>query len=210
MTVRVLLADDHPIVRAGLRGLLEAEPDIEGVGEAGDGRQAIDAVSRLHPDVVLMDLRMPDVDGVEATAVIRRDHPTTAVLVLTTYDTDSDILPAIEAGATGYLLKDAPPDELSRAVRSVSTGRSILAPSVASRLMSRLTAPRSETLTAREVEVLSLVAEGASNREIANALFISETTVKSHLLHIFVKLGVDDRTEAATLGLARGIIRLRN
>ncbi len=206
--MRVLLADDLPIVRAGLRGLLEAEPDIEVVGEAGDGRQAIDAVSRLKPDVVLMDLRMPDVDGVEATAAIRRDHPRTAVLVLTTYDTDSDILPAIEAGATGYLLKDAPREELFRAIRAAAQGRPMLTPSVAARLMERMRSPTVEALTSREIDVLKLVARGANNKQIASQLYITEATVKSHLIRIYGKLGVEDRTAAVTKALEQGILRL--
>jgi DNA-binding NarL/FixJ family response regulator len=158
--IRLVIADDHLVVRAGLRAMLGAEPDFDVVGEATTGAQAIDLAERLGPDVVLMDLRMPDVDGVAATARIRERHPNVHVLVLTTYDTDADILKAIEAGATGYLLKDATRDELFRAVRAAATGASVFAPAVASRLTDRLRAPGQETLSAREIEILEYVARG--------------------------------------------------
>lgn len=208
MKVRLVLADDHLVVRSGLRAMLGAEADFDIVGEASTGAEAVELTGRLRPDVVLMDLRMPQVDGVAATAQIRQRHPDVRVLVLTTYDTDADILRAIEAGATGYLLKDATRDELFRAVRAAATGASVLAPTVASRLMGRMRAPGQETLTPREIEILALVARGRSNKEIGAALFVSEATVKTHLLHIFGKLNVQDRTQAVTVALNRGILRL--
>ena len=186
--------------------MLAGQGDLEVVGEASDGGEAIEAVERLRPDVVLMDLRMPGVDGVTA---IRRlaDSGGPPVLVLTTYDADADILRAIEAGARGYLLKDAPPAELFAAVRAVAAGGTPLSPSVASRLVRQVRAP-SDPLSAREIDVLRLVARGASNREIARDLRISEATVKTHLLHLFEKLGVGDRTSAVTRALERGLIEL--
>jgi DNA-binding NarL/FixJ family response regulator len=208
VTIRLVIADDHLVVRAGLRAMLGAEPGFDVVGEATTGAQAIDVADRLCPDVVLMDLRMPEIDGVAATVRIRERHPNVHVLVLTTYDTDADILKAIEAGATGYLLKDATRDELVRAVRAAATGASVLTPAVASRLMDRLRAPRQEALSAREIEILEHVARGRTNKEIAAALFISEATVKTHLLHIFAKLDVQDRTQAVTVALDRGVLRL--
>jgi len=208
VTIRLVIADDHLVVRTGLRAMLGAEPDIDVIGEATTGAQAIDLADRLRPDVVLMDLRMPEVDGVAATARIREQHPEVHVLVLTTYDTDADILKAIEAGATGYLLKDATRDELFRAVRAAATGASVLAPAVASRLMDRQRTPRHEALSAREIEILEHVARGRTNKEIAAALFVSDATVKTHLLHIFAKLDVQDRTQAVTVALDRGILRV--
>jgi DNA-binding NarL/FixJ family response regulator len=208
MSVRVLLADDHHVVRAGLHAMLDPSPDIEVVGEAGDGAEAIARVRELDPDVVLMDLRMPGMDGVAAIAVLREAAPDVAVLVLTTYDTDADIVRAIEAGATGYLLKDATRDELLQAIHSAAAGRSALAPAVASRLVARMAAPAGSALSAREIEVLELVARGRSNKEIARGLHLSEATVKTHLVHAFSKLGVEDRTEAVTVAIDRGIIRL--
>lgn len=208
MTIRVVVADDHPVVRTGLRAMLGAAPDFDVVGEATTGAEAITVADRVRPDVVLMDLRMPEVDGVAATARIRKQHLTVHVLVLTTYDTDADILKAIEAGATGYLLKDATREELFRAVRAAATGASVLAPAVAARLIDRLRAPGQEALSAREIEILDHVARGRTNKEIAAVLFISEATVKTHLLHIFAKLDVQDRTQAVTVALDRGILRL--
>ncbi|RDI96589.1 DNA-binding response regulator [Meiothermus sp. QL-1] len=206
--IRILLADDHPVVRAGLLGLLSSQPDFEVVGEAADGQEVLEAVERLAPRVVLMDLRMPRLDGVSAIRQIRARFPQVEVLVLTTYDTDRDILRAIEAGATGYLLKDVPREELFRAVRLCARGESVLSPPVAARLLGRMRGPVEENLSVREIEVLSLVAKGLSNKEIARKLKISEATVKTHLLHTFSKLGVDDRTAAVTVALERGILRL--
>ena len=208
MTIRLLIADDHPVVRDGLRNMLMGVADFEVVGEAATGAEAVLMVERLEPDVVLMDLRMPQMDGVAATADIRDRFPDTHVLVLTTYDTDADILRAVEAGATGYLLKDAVREHLYTAIRSAARGETALAPAVASRLVGRMRVPAEEALTAREIEVLALVSKGASNAAIASELFISEATVKTHLIHIFGKLAVDDRTAAVVAALERGIIQL--
>ena len=204
--VRVLIADDHPVVRTGLRGMLEGQPDLEVVGEAGDGEEAVKLTERLRPNVVLMDLRMPGTGGVAATAEIKERMPDAHVLVLTTYDSSADILRAIEAGATGYLLKDAPREELFRAVKAAAQGKPLLAPEVAAHLMERVRWPSEEVLSGREVEVLELVAEGKSNREIAGELWISEATVKSHLLHIYDKLGATDRASAIATAMKRGIL----
>jgi DNA-binding NarL/FixJ family response regulator len=202
--IRVLLVDDHPVVRSGLSGLLGGEPDIEVAGEAADGREGVDRAAELDPDVVLMDLRMPVMDGVEATALIVATQGP-RVLVLTTYDTDTDILRAVEAGATGYLLKDTPRDELIEAVRAASRGETVLAPPLAAKLMRQVRG--NDQLTAREVEVLSLVSRGMSNGDIAQELFIGEATVKTHLLHVFDKLGVSDRTAAVTTAMRLGVLR---
>jgi DNA-binding NarL/FixJ family response regulator len=206
--VRLLLVDDHEVVRAGLQGLLAGRPEFAVVGEAADGEAALALVDQLRPQVVLMDLRMPRLDGVTATARIRAAYPETYVLVLTTYDSDRDILRAIEAGATGYLLKDAPREDLFRAIAAAAAGQPYLAPTVAARLIERMRAPAEAELTARELEVLALVARGAGNKEIARRLWITEATVKSHLIHVFEKLGVDDRTAAVTTALERGLLRL--
>lgn len=206
--IRVLITDDHPVVRNGLAGMLDGQPDFELVGEATNGREAVELARRLRPHVVLMDLRMPELDGVGATTQIRATCPDVHILVLTTYDTDADIVRAIEAGATGYLLKDAPRDDLFRAIRATSLGESVLAPTVAARLMGKMRAPAEESLSSREIEVLGWVARGESNKDIARRLHISEATVKSHLIHIFGKLRVADRTAAVTVALERGIIRL--
>ena len=208
MSVRILVTDDHPVVRAGLSGMLSGEPDFEVVGEAQNGKEAVTFVGELKPDVVLMDLRMPEMDGVTAIEHIKSSYPDVHVLVLTTYESDADILRAIETGATGYLLKDTPREELFGAIRTVAQGQSPLAPGVAARLMQRVRDPEEEGLSTREIEVLELVAHGTSNKEIAKQLWVSETTVKSHMLHIFDKLGVTDRTAAVTEALKRGIIRL--
>ncbi|SFQ67416.1 DNA-binding response regulator, NarL/FixJ family, contains REC and HTH domains [Amycolatopsis arida] len=206
MTIRLIVADDHPIVRDGLRGVFTGERGFEVVGEAADGAEAVALTQRLRPDVVLIDLRMPGTDGLTAIrALAERGNPA-RVLVLTTYDTDSDVLPAIEAGATGYLLKDAPRDELFRAVRAAARGESVLSPAVASRLMGRMREPAREPLSQREVEVLRLVARGATNRDAARQLFISEATVKTHLLHIYAKLGVNDRAAAVAAAFERGVL----
>jgi DNA-binding NarL/FixJ family response regulator len=208
MSIRLVIADDHPVVRDGLRGMLAGQPEFEIVGEAATGAEAVAVVARERPDVVLMDLRMPAMDGVAATGQIAAEHPATRVLVLTTYDTDADILRAVEAGATGYLLKDTPRQDLFAAVRAAARGETVLAPAVAARLVGHVRAPAEEVLTAREVEVLALVAEGCTNSEAARRLYISEATVKTHLLHIFGKLGVDDRTAAVTRAMERGLLRL--
>jgi DNA-binding NarL/FixJ family response regulator len=208
VVIRILIADDHPVVRTGLQGMLAGEGDFEVVGEARDGKEAVKMAARLKPDVVLMDLRMPVLDGVAATELIRAGRSETEVLILTTYDTDGDILRALDAGAVGCMIKDSPREELFRAVRAAARGESVLAPAVLSQVMSRMRAPAAETLSDREVEVLRLVARGASNKEAARELFISETTVKTHLSHIFTKLGVDDRTAAVTVALDRGILRM--
>ena len=200
--IRVLLVDDHPVVRSGLAGLLGEEPDIEVVGEASDGAEGVELASSLAPDLVLMDLRMPGMDGATATAAITGAGG--RVLVLTTYDTDADILRAVEAGATGYLLKDTPREQLVEAVRSAARGDTVLAPPIAAKLMRQVRGH--EQLTPRELEVLGLVAQGRSNGEIARELFIGEATVKTHLLRIFDKLDVDDRTRAVTVAMERGYL----
>ncbi|WP_129663398.1 response regulator transcription factor [Phytoactinopolyspora endophytica] len=204
--IRVLIVDDHPIVRDGLRGALAAEADIEVAGQAADGREAVDRAIGQDVDVVLMDLRMPQMDGVQAIAELQRRSPGIRVLVLTTFDSDSDVLPAIEAGATGYLLKDAPADELLRAVRAAHRGESVLAPSVVGKLMGQVRKPSGLSLSDREFEVLELVADGASNREAASRLFISEASIKTHLQHIYDKLGVRDRAAAVGEAYRRGML----
>ncbi|GIW34860.1 response regulator transcription factor [Meiothermus sp.] len=209
-TIRILLVDDHPVVRAGLSGLLSSQLDFEVVGEASNGLEALDLLEKQRPDVMLMDLRMPQMDGVSAIRQIRAKFPRVQVLVLTTYDTDSEIVRAVEAGATGYLLKDVPREELFRAVRLCARGEAVLSPPIAARLLGRMRGPAEENLSVRELEVLSLVARGLSNKEIARKLKISEATVKTHLLHAFAKLGVDDRTAAVTVALERGILRLES
>ncbi len=204
--IAVLLVDDHPVVRAGVRGMLDGEPDIRVVGEAGRAVEALASVRALRPDVVLMDLRMPDGDGVDATARILAETPAPRVLVLTTYETDADILRAVEAGAIGYLLKDASRADLLAAIRSAARGETVLAPAVATRLLHRVRAPGATALSPRELEVLHLVGRGLSNVDIGRELYISEATVKTHLLRTFAKLGVSDRTAAVTRAIAAGLI----
>lgn len=204
--IRILIADDHPVVRSGLRAMLAAEPDLQVVGEAGTPQQAVALAQELSPELVLMDLRFgDDATGADATRRIRDQEAAPYVLVLTNYDTDGDILGAVEAGASGYLLKDAPPEELIAAIRAAASGESALAPAVAARLLSRLRSP-AVSLSAREIDVLQRVADGASNGEIAGALFISEATVKSHLVHVFSKLDVSSRTAAVARARSLGII----
>ncbi len=204
MTIRVLIADDHPVVREGVCGMLATEPDIEVCGVAGSGAEVI-ALARERPcDVVLMDLRMPGVDGVDAIKQILAERPVTRIVVLTTYETDAEILRAVEAGAAGYLLKDTPRAELARAIRMASNGQTVLAPSVAARLVTKARRPQRDALSHREIEVLRLVARGLTNAAIGHALFISEATVKTHLLRAFGKLGVTDRTAAVTTAIERG------
>ncbi|OPC81661.1 DNA-binding response regulator [Embleya scabrispora] len=204
--IRLLIADDHPVVREGLAGMLAAEPDFEVVASVEDGAQAVDGAAELRPDVVLMDLRMPGTDGVAATRRIVRELPGVHVLILTTYDTDTDIVRAVEAGATGYLLKDTPRVELAAAIRAAARGETVLAPPVAAKLVTRMKAPVRDALSPRETQVLGLVARGMTNAEIGRELYISEATVKTHLLRTFNKLGVDDRTAAVTVAMADGLL----
>ncbi|WP_049564040.1 response regulator [Streptomyces sp. SBT349] len=208
-TITLLIVDDHPVVRDGLRGMFASDPGFAVLGEAAGGAEGVELALRLDPDVVLMDLRMPAGSGVEAIADLTRRGARAKVLVLTTYDTDSDTIPAIEAGATGYLLKDAPRDDLFTAVRAAAEGRTVLSPAVASRLVGAVrnpATPAAEVLSAREREVLELVARGTSNREIARELFISEATVKTHLTHLYRKLRVNDRAAAVAVAYDRGIL----
>jgi DNA-binding NarL/FixJ family response regulator len=204
--IRVLLADDHPVVREGLRGMLSAEDGIDVVGEAASGDEAVAVTRALRPDVILMDLRMPGGDGVSAIARIRADLPEARIMVLTTYDTDGDILRAVEAGATGYLLKDTPRAELARAIRAAARGEAVLAPAVAGRLMTRVREPRPEPLSAAQARVLALAARGLTNAEIGRKMLISEATVKTHLLRACAKLGVSGRTAAVTKAIETGAL----
>lgn len=205
--ISIVVVDDHPVVRDGLAGMLAGQPDMTVVGQAANGREALLQVARHDPDVVLMDLRMPEMDGVTTITELRRQGRRAQVLVLTTYDSDDDIVRAIEAGATGYLLKDTPRDDLFRAVRAASRGEPALTPSVASRLMGRMRdAP--QALSPREVDVLQLAARGRTNREIGRAMHVSEATVKTHLLRAYDKLGVNDRTAAVVTALERGLLDL--
>ncbi|HET7303688.1 MAG TPA: response regulator transcription factor [Segeticoccus sp.] len=205
--IRVLIVDDHPVVRQGLRAALAGHDGIEVVGDVAGGEAALDAVPGLRPDVVLMDLHLgAGIDGAEATRRLTQLGEPPRILVLTAYESEGDILRAIEAGATGYLLKDADPADLRAAVRTAAAGETVLAPSVATRLVSRMQAP-GRALTARECEILQRVADGASNAEIARSLFVTQATVKSHLVQVFTKLDVESRTAAAAEGRRRGLIR---
>ena len=205
--IRVLIVDDHPVVRDGLRGMLSGEADLEVVGEAGDGAEVLATVDALRPDVILMDLRMPGMGGVDAIRALAERRSPARVLVLTTYDSDRDVVPALGAGATGYLLKDTPRTELVRAIHAAARGEVVLAPSVATRLVTQLRAPAQETLSDRELEVLTLIAQGETNRGAAARLFVSEATVKTHLLHIYAKLDVGDRAAAVAVAYERGLLR---
>lgn len=207
-TIRIVVVDDHPVVRDGLVGMLAGQSDMQVVAQAANGREALLQVERHDPDVVLMDLRMPKMDGVSAITQLRERGYRANVLVLTTYDRDEDIVPAIEAGATGYLLKDTPREELFRAVRAASRGESALTPAVASRLMGRMRNP-AQDLSPREIEVLELAARGRTNREIGKVLHVSEATIKTYLLRAYDKLGVSDRTAAVVTALERGLLRLQ-
>lgn len=204
--IRLLIADDHPVVRDGLSNMFASAPGFEVLGAAPDGAAVVRLAQELRPDVILMDLRMPGMDGLAAIIELARLGVTARVLVLTTYDSDTDVLPAIEAGATGYLLKDSPREELLRGARAAARGESVLSPSVAARLMNRMRAPAPQLLSPRELEVLELVAAGNTNREAAVRLFITEATVKSHLLNIYTKLGVNDRAAAVTEAFNRGLL----
>ena len=211
--IKILIADDHPVVREGLIAMLSREVDFKVVGEAKDGVEAVNKARELSPDVVLMDLRMPEMDGVEAMRQIRSAMPDIKFIILTTYSDDDYIFSGIEAGARAYLLKDAPREDLFKAIRSVYRGESLIQPVVASKLLDRFSqlsrrAPSGEELSARELEVLCLMAKGAANKEISAELNIAQSTVKTHITNIFQKLGVNDRTEAVTQALKKGVIRL--
>ena len=206
--IRLLIVDDHPVVRDGLRGMFAGDPLFDVIGEAGDGDEAVALAQAGRPDVVLMDLHMPGVDGATAIRRLAQLGNPARILVLTTYDADADVVPALEAGATGYLLKDTPRDELRRAVRAAHRGESVLAPSVATRLVDQLRNPvrAQDALSDRELEVLALIARGETNRGAAAQLFISEATVKTHLLHIYAKLDVNDRAAAVARAFERGLL----
>lgn len=212
-TIRVLIVDDHTVVRDGLGTMLQRQPDIEVVGDASNGRIAVEMAEKLEPDVVLMDLRMPEMDGVEAMRQIGARQPAVKFLVLTTYDTDEYIFDAIDAGARGFLLKDSSRDDLFKAVRAIYRGESLIQPNVAARLLNRFAEMQrgidsGDSLSDRELEVLTLIAKGHANKEIAAELVLSESTVKTHVANIFSKLAVNDRTSAVTRALQRGIIKL--
>jgi DNA-binding NarL/FixJ family response regulator len=205
--IRIVLADDHPVVREGIRGMLQGYDDIEVVGQAGSGPEAVELVAALRPDLVLMDLRMPGGDGVEATRAIASRFPATRVVVLTTYETDQDILRAIEAGAGGYLLKDIAPADLARSVRSAAAGETVLATSAASALLGRVQGRQAApALSAQEVKALRLAADGLTNAAIGAQLFIGEATVKTYLSRAYEKLGVSDRTSAVRRALELGLL----
>ncbi len=211
--ITILIADDHPVVREGLAAMLSREPDIDVVGEAADGQEAVDRAASLGPDIILMDLQMPRLGGVDAIRLIRERHPAVQTIVLTTYGDDDSIFQGIAAGARGYLLKDAPRDELFRAVRAVARGESLLQPAVATKLLDRFSRakaapPPASALTERELDVLRLLARGSANKQIGVSLHISESTVKTHVANIFQKLDVSDRTEAVAIALTRGLIKL--
>lgn len=208
-TIRLLIVDDHPVVRDGLRGMFTGAADFEVLGEAADGAEALVLAATLQPDVILMDLRMPGTDGTTTIRALAERGIPARVLVLTTYDSESDVVPAVAAGATGYLLKDSTREELFRAVRAAYRGEAVLSPSVANRLMSQMRVPAPEALSEREIEVLALIAQGLTNRAVAARLFISEATVKTHLVHIYSKLGVDGRAAAVAIAFERGLLSPR-
>ena len=212
-SIRIVIADDHPVVRQGLATVLGQEEGLEVVGQAANGLEAVDQARKLQPDIILMDLQMPEMDGVEAILEIKMETSDIGIIILTTYDTDDYIFRGIEAGARGYLLKDSPPEEVIKAIHTVHKGESMIQPRVASRLLDRFSqlshdSVPEEVLSPREVQVLQLIAKSAVNKEIASELFIGESTVKTHIIHIFNKLGVKGRTEAVTEGAKRGIIQL--
>ena len=216
MTIRVLVADDQPLMRAAFEMTLRAEDDIEFVGEASDGRQAIEQAHRLHPDVILMDIRMPELDGVEATRILAAEDDAAKILILTTFDIDEYVLEALRAGASGFLLKDVRAEELIRAIRVIADGDTLLAPTVTRRLLETFVAPRPtgpeqarelDALTPTERTVLTLVGQGRSNSEIAAELFVADTTVRTHVRHIFEKLGLRDRVQAVVLAYSTGLVR---
>lgn len=209
MTINIVITDDHPVVRSGLRALLSSQTDFEIVADAENGEEAANLAFSLTPDLILMDLQMPILDGLGAIKLIRDKLPKANILVLTTYDTDADILPALEAGAIGYLLKDTPPEQLFQAIRSAASGEMALGPRVAEKVTQRLTNPSKNTLSRREIEVLELASQGNPNKAIAKKLFITEATVKSHFVHIFSKLGVVDRTAAVTEAVKKKIIQIK-
>lgn len=210
MAIRVVLADDHSVVRKGVREFLEEEPDIDVIGEASDGLQAVELATELQPDVIVMDIKMPQLSGVDATKRIRSAAPKVRVLALTAYDDDPYIFGLLEAGASGYVLKTAESSELIRAIRAVAAGQSALDPAIAPRIIARVAQPASvaESLTERELEVLRLAARGLTNKQIGHDLDISDRTVQNHLANIYAKLGVASRTEAVTAALQRGMLRL--
>jgi DNA-binding NarL/FixJ family response regulator len=207
MPIRMIIVDDHPVVRDGLRGIFTGDDAFEVVGEAADGPEALVVAKRTNPDVVLMDLRMPKRSGAEVIRRLREQTPGIRVLVLTTFDSDADVLPAIEQGAIGYLLKDTPRADLRRAVQAAARGETVLSPTVAGVLTHSMRAPKQRTLSRRELEVLGLIARGATNREIAAKLFITEATVKTHLLHVFAKLEVNDRAAAVAAAYETGLLK---
>ncbi|WKZ38722.1 MAG: response regulator transcription factor [Anaerolineales bacterium] len=209
MTINIIITDDHPVVRSGLRALLSSQPDFDIVADAENGEEAAKLAISLVPDLILMDLQMPNLDGLGAIKLIRDKLPKANILVLTTYETDADILPALEAGAIGYLLKDTPPEQLFQAIRNAARGEMSLAPRVAERVTRRLTNSSKNILSSREIEVLELASQGNSNKVIAKILFITEATVKSHFVHIFSKLGVTDRTSAVTEAVKKKVIQIK-
>ncbi|GAA1515971.1 response regulator transcription factor [Kribbella lupini] len=204
--ISLIIVDDHPIVRDGLRGIFDSDPAFDVVGEAGDGAEALTIAGRHRPDVVLLDLRMPGLSGAQLIRALRAQQPTVRILVLTTFDDDTEIHAAIDEGATGYLLKDTPRTELRRAVEATARGEHVLSPTVAHALTRRSTTPEHQKLSPRELEVLSLVARGTTNREIAARLFITEATVKTHLLHLYAKLEAKDRAAAVAIAYQRGLL----